>query len=820
MPHRIVSHVLVCLALLFASHVATGKQADTTRKASPARVGPFLQDAKPTSIWIVWETEGPSPSEVRWGKGDVLEHTARGSSIPSQGQARIHHVPLLGLEPGASYRYRVRVPGTQTYQFRAPMPPGSGEPFKFVVYSDTQAGPVPNRHTTVINDGVIRFVRENFGHADGGAFELSEHLAFSLIPGDLVNAGSNYNEWKEQFFDEEQELSARIPIYPVPGNHEQDARWFFDYFHLPENGTEGFLEHWWWKDHGNVRIIGLDSNGAYRTQTQLDWLDNVLEDAAAADDIDFVFAQLHHPHLTPAWTPGNTAFTGDVVRRLERFSTKTGKPSIHFFGHTHAYERGQSKDHTHLWVDVSATEGDLAWWGEYPREDYAEFQKSIMDWGFVLMEVEDGPNPSFRMRRISRGNQFDPKDNEVIDDVRIRRSNEQPVTPELRSPASGSAGVPADGLVLEASSFRDPDGDRHLATQIQISTTEGDFSAPVRDEWFRFENWYAPPEATGRDNGYYSVDTRAGMPMTSHTFDGLDPFTTHYWRVRYRDDGLAWSEWSQERAFVTGAAPIGACCLPDGTSRQLRERDCISVGGTFLGVGSTDADCPDILILWKEDFEAVQLGPNTDETRTKAKAWSAGAPTGWTNDRSAMPQGGVTEWRGWAIANKEWWIQASGDQSRSQFTLGSGNLAVADPDEWYDAPIPDGGAFDAVMVSVPVKLDGIEPGSGILSFDSTWDPYDDMRATIMVSYDDAEPKEIMRWTSRQGEPTYHAKNPAERVVVPIQNPGGAGHAVFMFRLDQAENDWYWAIDNLMVSGHIAVRETRPATNGSQASPDR
>lgn len=45
-----------------------------------------------------------------------------------------------------------------------------------------------------------------------------------------------------------------MPSYPVPSNHEQDSAYFFDYFHLPENGN---AEHWWFKDHGNVRIRSM-----------------------------------------------------------------------------------------------------------------------------------------------------------------------------------------------------------------------------------------------------------------------------------------------------------------------------------------------------------------------------------------------------------------------------------------------------------------------------------------------------------------------------------------------------------------------------------
>ena len=209
-----------------------------------------------------------------------------------------------------------------------------------------------------------------------------------------------------------------------------------------------------------------------------------------------------------------------------------------------------------------------------------------------------------------------------------------------------------------------------------------------------------------------------------------------------------------------------------------------------------------MVVLWREDFEGVALGPNTDETLAESIAWSAGAPEGGVNDRSMMPAGGVTEWRGWAIADKDWWVRASGDQSRGQFARASGNVAVADPDEWHDAERPDGGAFDASLISAQVSLSGIAAGSGVLSFDSTWDPYDEMRATITVRYDGGEPMTIMEWTSRQGEESFHPKNANERVAVRIQNPEGAEQATFTFRLDRGDNDWFWAIDNLQLSGEV------------------
>jgi hypothetical protein len=38
--------------------------------------------------------------------------------------------------------------------------------------------------------------------------------------------------------------------------------------------------------------------------------------------------------------------------------------------------------------------------------------------------------------------------------------------------------------------------------------------------------------------------------------------TTYYWRVRYQDNGGAWSDWSSETSFVTEAEKEEAAGLP------------------------------------------------------------------------------------------------------------------------------------------------------------------------------------------------------------------------------------------------------------------
>ena len=514
-------------------------------------VEPYLQSPTPSSMVIGWETAVSSQSLVEYGLTSALGQQSSGTSIASGGGAFIHHVELSGLTPDTRYYYRV-ISGTiisATHFFSTPPPLTDETPFRFIAYSDCQYGSNGIKHREVIDEGVISFCAQEYG------LPLDRSLSFSLVPGDLVSTGSNHSHWQDHFFAQAKLLYRHVPLIPALGNHEADAQYYFDYLQLPTNGTAGYEEHWHYLDHRNVRVITLDTNPGYRIQEQLDWLALVLQDASIDDRIDFVFAQFHHPHKSEIWTPGETLFSSQMVSMVEQFSTLTGKPSIHFFGHTHGYSRGQSRDHSHTMVNVASAMGSLDYWGLYPNADYQEFEFSVPEWGFVLMDVEAGADPAFRLRRISRGNDYIFRDNEIIDDIYIQRYNTSPETPIPLSPGPGSGVIPGDGVVLSASPYLDPDGHDHIESQWQVSLTSGDYNNPVVDQWRRFQNWYRTPAV---DPGI-SIDTVVDPDMTHTCLDvALPGCTSVYWRVRYRDRSLGWSDWSVETTFQVGDSTAGA----------------------------------------------------------------------------------------------------------------------------------------------------------------------------------------------------------------------------------------------------------------------
>ena len=515
-------------------------------------VQPYLQDASPTSMTVMWESNSGTESTVEYGLTAALGSSASGTAVVGNGTSQIHTTVLTGLAPATLYHYRAKT-GTAystAYWFRTPALASAESPTSICAMSDMQQDSgQPNKFWEVIHNGVIDLVNDSLGP------DLSEEMSMVIIPGDLVDNGTIYSTWESTFFDPANPLFSYVPVYPVIGNHENNSPTYFKYFTLPTNGTAGFLEHWWYKDHSNVRIIGMDSNTPYRLQSQLDWLDGVLASAAADPNIDFVFAQMHHPFESELWIDGNTAYTGDIITRLENFSTATGKPSVHFFGHTHAYSRGQSRDHTHLMVNVATAGGNIDYWGEFAQIDYPEYIISQDEYGWVLVQAQAGADPQFTLKRYSIGDAANPHPNTLEDLVTIKKNNNAPFQPQALFPMSGDV-VNPDCLVLQANAFFDPDGEGHGSSHWQVSTTCGNWTNPVVDSWKQYQNFY------------YEQDTQAGDDLTDETVTGLLPNTQYCWRVRYRDKGLGWSAWSTPVTFTTGNSSLGPNLLLNGDAES------------------------------------------------------------------------------------------------------------------------------------------------------------------------------------------------------------------------------------------------------------
>ena len=504
-------------------------------EAQTILVQPYLQNATPASMVIMWETNVNTETTLQYGLTTSLGSSLSGTAITTLGSTQLHTASLTGLSAATRYYYKAKTGSWESSIFNFVTPPsaGSEQNFNIVLMSDMQKdGGNPNIFSNLINTSLLPYIANTYGTP------LNDHLQMAVLPGDVVDAGNNYLQYKNDFFNPGQALWSFVPSYPAIGNHEVNSPNYFNYFNLPANGSPDYLEHWYSHDYSNVRVLSFDSNPTYRIQQQLNWLDSMLNITCNDQNIDFVFAQMHHPHKSELWVPGECDYTGDILHRMEMFSDSCGKPTIHFFGHTHAYSRGQSRDHQHLWVNVATSGGNIDHWGEFQNKDYDEFIVSQDEYGFVMVEVTAGADPRFTLKRLSFGDENNPGGSNETDIITVHRYNNAPSKPNALFPMNFDTVSPFC-TIIKADGFSDPNEEGHSSTHWQVSNDSVNFAAPLFESWKQYANWYN------------EIDLQAGDDLTDEAALNLPAGSTLWWRVRYRDKGLTWSSWSTSQRFHT-----------------------------------------------------------------------------------------------------------------------------------------------------------------------------------------------------------------------------------------------------------------------------
>ena len=277
-------------------------------------VTPYLQFVTQDSITVMWETNRPAKGRVRFGRDDSTPHTATGE------KSLMHEVKLADLEPQTPYFYRVESTDESGRTIAQPLisfqtANFEETPFAFGVIGDTQENP---RVSKILTD-LLWMQRPNF----------------VVVVGDLVDTGPNKSQWTEQFFPGMNPLISRVAFFPVLGNHEQNAKHYYDYMSLPAP------EYYYTFHYGNSQFFMLDSNKEVGPGSeQWDWL----EDALAESTAQWKFVAYHHPSYSSdeddygdMWR--GRSEHGDLrIRQLSKLYDKY-EVDIVWNGHIHSYER-------------------------------------------------------------------------------------------------------------------------------------------------------------------------------------------------------------------------------------------------------------------------------------------------------------------------------------------------------------------------------------------------------------------------------------------------------------------------------------------------
>lgn len=287
-------------------------------------IKPYLQWGTTDSITIMWETAHACRGIVRYGLDAGCDQEVREAEPRT-----IHEVTLSGLEGDMLYYYSTLSPAesqgddisvadslptdVRTFQTAA----GPDVPVAFTVICDSQAQPE-----------VVKRVAE-------AMWEFRPQ--FALLGGDLVTTGTNKKHWTEHYFPNMDPLASRVVVYPVLGNHEQNATHYYNYMHLPEP------EYYYTFRRGNIQFFMIDSNKSVAPGSeQYAWLDEQL----AASDARWKVCMHHHPPFSSDDDYGNDwkkpvskmTFGDTNAKQLVALYDKHAVDVV-WNGHIHSYER-------------------------------------------------------------------------------------------------------------------------------------------------------------------------------------------------------------------------------------------------------------------------------------------------------------------------------------------------------------------------------------------------------------------------------------------------------------------------------------------------
>jgi len=491
-----------------------------------AQVNPYLQTPTSSSIYISWHASISTESRINYGTTPTLGQFTTGTNFQFNATTWWHTVKLTGLSPNTEYYYQA-VSGSATspvLRFRTQPPDNlSTGHIRFLAYGDNRTSFTD--HSRVIA-GMMATVQNIYGSPD-----YQNSINVVLNAGDIVTTGTTLSQYVSEYFNPIAPLSASVPFMVAIGNHEVEAANYYNYMEYGDPGiagTEG--EKYYSFRIGPVLFVCINSNtmGA----TQITWLTNLLTAAQANSSIKWVFVNGHHPGHSEIWPDGNWAWVqNSVIPLLATYP----KVELYMYGHSHNYERGAWMTGNMRLLLTGGGGGALDRWGMYPNQaDYQEIQRSHDIFTYSLFDIDVG-NGSYTVRSYGLGNSNLVQNNALIDTWCGKLG-----TPGPRTPVS----LAASGLNpvrLTVSPF--VSDTTIMSSQFQITTTPGNYAAPLVNSLRDWENVY------GVTGGTTPVDLNAGIDLSRYSAAALASTTTYYWRARYRDQFMKWSAWSQEQSF-------------------------------------------------------------------------------------------------------------------------------------------------------------------------------------------------------------------------------------------------------------------------------
>lgn len=500
---------------------------------------PYLQGQGTNTMTICWHDIATTGTKVKYGMSPAtLASEQTGTNEMISEPFRWHTVKLTGLQADTRYFYQV-VSGngeSAIFSFKTLPDQAYTGKLRFVLLSDTHAS------DTTMAGKVLRAARSKISELYGP--DIENHVNGIFHSGDIVVSGSTPAQYTKQYFKPLSALSSNIPTMVVAGNHEIESPYFYDYLKFDAQSAFPQIpvlnEKIWQLKVGNSLFIGLNTNIIEQYgETQANWLDSRLNEAESDESIDFVFLFFHHPPFSELWIVGGTDY---VKNRLFPVIKKYTKVQQVHYGHTHGFERGaitsEKPGGDFRVVCGGGGGGPFDPWREGENQELTDIHKTFNHYFFQILEI-DIANHSWQNSMYSLGNDNDPRNSELMD-FWYRSLNK----PGPETPATENIEIADNYIRFTTSAFSGADSIMSVRFQLIDSSS---FQKVVIDSISHWTNVY------NVDQYFKPVDLNQGINLfqSKVSRSKLAEGKEYFFRVRYRDQNLKWSNWSGLTRFNT-----------------------------------------------------------------------------------------------------------------------------------------------------------------------------------------------------------------------------------------------------------------------------
>ncbi len=286
-----------------------------------------------------------------------------------------------------------------------------------------------------------------------------------------------------------------------------------------------------------------------------------------------------------------------------------------------------------------------------------------------------------------------------------------------------------------------------------------------------------------------------------------DPLTITFDETIQKGSGFITVFRSSDNAVITKIDVTSSQVTVNGKTATIDTAGVLPQdGGTYYVSASPgsfiDTAAATGLTLFAEDFEGLIQYPFVSQAanaKYDGSDFTDVPPTGWVRDIGpTTPTGGSPTYFGWTFLDIDSWIAEAG-QNRSDFILGGvgkrGTVAVADGDQYQDSVSTPNNSINIFLSTPSINLAGVTEDTVVLSFDSSFRPEATQEGIVEVSYDGGQ--SFSKVFSRLAEDQRN-----EKVSIALDTPAGATSLIVRFGYINADNNWWWAIDNVRVAGDV------------------